>query len=46
MALPDPFLIFLGRTFRGHQHDDLMLQQEFPPALDWFADSNVRVDLG
>jgi hypothetical protein len=23
-----------------------MLKQEFPPDLDWFADLNVRVDLG
>jgi hypothetical protein len=23
-----------------------MLKQEFPPALDWFLDINVRVDLG
>ena len=23
-----------------------MLQQEFPPEWDWFADLNVRVDLG
>jgi hypothetical protein len=23
-----------------------MLKQEFPPELDWFADINVRVDLG
>jgi hypothetical protein len=46
MALPDTLIIFLGRTFRGHHHDYLMVQQEFPPALDWFADMNVRVDLG
>src|SRR5439155_21735110 len=38
--------IFLGRTFSGHNHDYLMLKQEFPPELDWFADINVRVDLG
>jgi hypothetical protein len=46
MALPDKFIIFLGRTFSGHNHDYIMLKQEFPPALDWFADINVRVDLG
>jgi len=46
MALPDKCIIFLGRTFSGHQHDYLMLQHELPPALDWFADINVRVDLG
>jgi hypothetical protein len=46
MALPDKVLIFLGRTFSGHHHDYSMLKQELPPELDWFADSNVRVDLG
>ena len=46
MALPDKFIMFLGRTFSGHNHDDLMLKQEFPPELDWFTDLDVRVDLG
>jgi hypothetical protein len=46
MAQPDKFIVFLGRTFSGHNHDYLMLKQEFPPELDWFADINVRVDLG
>ena len=46
MALPDKFMVFLGRTFRGHHHDYLMLKQELPPEVDWFADLNVRVDLG
>ena len=46
MSLPDKLMIFLGRTFSGHHHDYLMLKQEFPPELDWFADINVRVDLG
>ena len=44
--LGDKFIIFLGRTFSGHNHDSLMLKQEFPPELDWFTDLNVRVDLG
>jgi hypothetical protein len=46
MAQPDKFIVFLGRTFSGHNHDYLMLKQEFPPELDWFTDMNVRVDLG
>src|SRR4029077_21190732 len=45
-ALPDTLIIFLGRTFSGHNHDYLMVKQEFPPELDWFTDLNVRVDLG
>src|SRR6266849_10289727 len=46
MSLPDKFIVFLGRTFRGHNHDYSMLKQELPPDLDWFTDINVRVDLG
>src|SRR5215472_5477722 len=46
MSLPNKLIVFLGRTFSGHNHDYLMLKQEFPPALDWFIDINVRVDLG
>ena len=46
MSLPDKFIVFLGRTFSGHNHDYRMLKQELPPELDWFAEINVRVDLG
>ena len=46
MSLPDKFLVFLGRTFSGHNHDDSMLKQEVPPELDWFTEIHVRVDLG
>jgi hypothetical protein len=46
MALPNKLSIFLGRTFSGHHHDDLMVKHEFPPELDWFTDINVRGDLG
>src|SRR5215813_5355170 len=46
MALPNKFIVFLGRTFSGHNHDYSMLKQELPPDLDWFTDINVRVDLG
>jgi DDE superfamily endonuclease len=46
MSLPNKLIVFLGRTFSGHNHDYLMLKQEFPPELDWFTDINVRVDLG
>ena len=42
MSLPEKLIIFLGRTFRGHNHDYSMLKQEFPPELDWFADLHVR----
>src|SRR5215813_11304831 len=46
MSLPDKFIVFLGRTFSGHNHDYTMLKQEFPPEVDWFKDIHVRVDLG
>src|SRR5713226_1762249 len=46
MALPDKFIVFLGRTFSGHNHDYSMLKQEFPPELDWFTAIHVRADLG
>src|SRR6266853_4383350 len=46
MSLPDKFIVFLGRTFSGHNHDSIMLKQEFPPEMDWFVDLNVLADLG
>jgi len=46
MSLPDKLIVFLGRTFSGHNHDYTMLKQEFPPEVDWFTDLKVRVDLG
>ena len=46
MSLPDKCIVFLGRTFSGHNHDYSMLKQELPPDVDWFTDINVLVDLG
>jgi hypothetical protein len=46
MSMPDKFIVFLGRTFSGHNHDYSMLKQELPPDLDWFRDLEVWVDLG
>src|SRR5260370_22290969 len=46
MSLPDKLIVFLGRTFSGHNHDYTMLKQELPPEVDWFTDLSVRVDLG
>lgn len=46
MSLPDKFIVFLGRTFSGHNHDYHMLKQELPPELDWFANLHIGVDLG
>jgi hypothetical protein len=46
MSLPDKFMVFLGRTLSGHNHDYSMLKQEFPPELDWLTDIHVRADFG
>jgi hypothetical protein len=46
MATPDKVLIFLGRTFSGHNHDYRMLKEELPPDGAWFTDVEVLVDLG
>jgi hypothetical protein len=46
MSLPDKFIVFLGRTFSGHNHDYSMLKQELPPERDGFTDIHVLVDLG
>jgi hypothetical protein len=40
------FIVFLGRTFTGHNHDYTMLKAELAPDLDWFTDIGVLVDLG
>jgi hypothetical protein len=44
MSLPDTFMVFLGRTFRGHHQDYRRFTQELPPELDGCAESQVRVD--
>ena len=46
MANVDKFILFLGQTFTGHNHDYTMLKTELPPDQDWFADIRVLVDLG
>jgi hypothetical protein len=46
MSKVNKFIVFLGHTFTGHNHDYTMLKKELPPELDWFSDINVLVDLG
>jgi len=46
MTTTEKVILFVGHTFSGHHHDYTMLKAELPPALDWFADLIVRVDLG
>lgn len=40
------FILFLGSTFSGHNHDYAMLKEEFPPSMDWFDNIQLLVDLG
>jgi len=42
----DKFILFLGQTFTGHNHDYTILKTELPPDQDWFSDIRVLVDLG
>jgi hypothetical protein len=46
MSTPDQGVIFVGKTFTGHNHDYTMLKTELPPEQDWFTDLHVLVDLG
>lgn len=46
MSTLDKFIVFLGRTFTGHNHDYTMLKEELPPNLDWFTNIDVLLDLG
>jgi hypothetical protein len=46
MSTTAKVILFVGRTFTGHNHDYKLLKTEFPPELDWFADMAVLVDLG
>ena len=46
MALPSTCIVFVGRTFRGHNHDDTTLQPAFPPERDGLHDLQIRVDWG
>ena len=46
MSTKVKFILFLGRTFSGRNHDYSMLKEEFPPELDWFAHIQLLVDLG
>ena len=45
MSLPDKFIIFLGRTFSGHNHD-YRVQARAALEIDWFTGLEVFVDLG
>lgn len=42
----DKVILFVGRTFTGHNHDYTMLKTELSPEQDWFDGLKVLVDLG
>ncbi len=46
MTTLNKFILFVGQTFAGRNHDYAMLKEEFPPDSDWFADFDVLVDSG
>lgn len=46
LSTTSKFILFLGKTFRGHTHDYALLKEEFPPEKAWFEFLKVLVDLG
>lgn len=46
MATVTKWIVFIGDTFFGHEHDYAMLKAEFPPELPWFETIRAFVDLG
>ena len=48
LALTNPqrVILYLSACWVGKTHDYRMLREEFPPNERWFAEFQVRVDLG
>ena len=46
ISIVDKVILFLGRTFTGHNHDYAMLKEELPPGQGWFDELKVLADLG
>jgi hypothetical protein len=46
MATVTQWIVFVGATFSGHEHDYTMLKTEFPPEHPWFETIHAFVDLG
>jgi hypothetical protein len=40
------WIVFVGGTFPGHEHDYTMLKNEFSPEHPWFETFRVILDLG
>jgi hypothetical protein len=45
MATTAKWIVFLGETFPGREHDYTMLKTEFPPDHPWFEHIRVLLDL-
>lgn len=39
-------ILYISRSYKGHEHDYGLLKKEFDPAHAWFANCRVRLDLG
>jgi len=46
MSTTAKWIVFVGDTFPGHEHDYTMLKSEFPPEQPWFATIHALLDLG
>lgn len=40
------WVVFVGGTFSGHEHDYTLLKTEFPPEQPWFENIHALLDLG
>lgn len=46
MSTVSKWILFLGCTFSGREHDYTMLKKEFPPEQPWFEYIHALLDLG
>jgi len=46
MSTVAKWIVFVGGTFSGHEHDYSMLKTEFPPEQPWFENIHALLDLG
>jgi hypothetical protein len=46
MSTVTKWIVFVGKTFSGHEHDYAMLKTEFPPEHPWFETIHAWLDLG
>lgn len=46
MSTVTKWIVFLGGTFSGHEHDYTMLKTEFSPEQPWFETIHALLDLG